>query len=101
MLKTKQCKHGKFTYYDNDRYIGRQLDVLGYYSENEVQTLLGFVTPDSVVIDVGANIGAITVPLAKKAKRTYAFEPQPIIYEFYVPILCANKLTNVWASKKR
>ncbi len=79
MLKTKQCKHGKFTFYDNDRYIGRQLDVLGYYSENEVQTLLGLVTSNSIVVDVGANIGAITVPLARKAAMVYAFEVQPEI----------------------
>lgn len=98
-LKTKQCKHGKFTYYDNDRYIGKQLDVLGYYSENEVQTLLGLVTPGSVVIDVGANIGAITVPLAKKAKKVYAYEPQPAIYDLLCANVMQNKLTNVDARK--
>jgi len=33
------------------------------------------VRKTDVVLDIGANIGAITIPLAKVAKRTYALEP--------------------------
>jgi FkbM family methyltransferase len=99
-LKTKQCKHGKFTYYDNDRYIGKQLDVLGYYSENEVQLLLKLGGVNfGVVIDVGANIGALTVPLAKVIDKVYAFEPQPAIYDLLCANIMQNNLTNVIAKK--
>ena len=34
----------------------------------------GVRSPD-VVVDVGANIGAVTIPLAKVAKKVYAVEP--------------------------
>lgn len=98
-LKTKQCKHGMFTYYDNDRYIGKQLDVLGYYSENEVQTLLSLAAGFGVAIDVGANIGALTVPLAKVIDKVYAFEPQPAIYDLLCANVMQNGLTNVIAKK--
>jgi len=33
------------------------------------------VRPTDVVVDIGANIGAITIPLASKARLTYAVEP--------------------------
>jgi len=33
------------------------------------------IRPDDVVLDIGANIGAITIPLAKEAKKVYAVEP--------------------------
>lgn len=33
------------------------------------------IRPDDVVLDIGANIGAIAIPLAKKAEHVYAVEP--------------------------
>jgi hypothetical protein len=33
------------------------------------------VRPTDTVVDIGANIGAITIPLARVAKQVYAFEP--------------------------
>jgi FkbM family methyltransferase len=42
--------------------------------------LLSLITPESVVIVVGANIGTIAVPLAREAEITYAFEPQKPIF---------------------
>src|SRR6516165_9597406 len=78
-LKTKHCKHGIFTFFDNDRFIGGALDHTGEYSEQEVQALLTIVPPDASVIEVGSNIGVITVPLAKRVAKVIAFEPQPVI----------------------
>ena len=47
---------------------------------------------DGVVLDVGANLGSFTVPLAKNNQRLtfHAFEPQRIIYYQ----LCANTFIN-------
>ena len=92
MLKTKQCKHGTFTYYTNDHWIGGALDAVGEYSEEEVQKLLSLLTSTSVVIEVGANIGTITVPLANKAKWTYAFEAQPKTLDLLFDNLVQNKV---------
>lgn len=36
-----------------------------------------FVEPDSIVWDIGANMGIFAVPAAHKAKFTLAFEPDP------------------------
>ena len=80
-LKTVPCKHGTLTVYDNDYWIGGSLVQTGAYSEPEVQKLLSLVGAESVVIEVGANIGAISVPLAKKVALLVCFEPQPKICE--------------------
>lgn len=77
--KTKECKHGTFTYYPTDHWIGGALDRFGEYSEGEVQKLVSLVGPDATVIEVGGNIGAITIPLGKHltSGKLYVFEPQP------------------------
>lgn len=92
MLKTKQCKHGTFTYYTNDFWIGGALDAVGEYSEEEVQKLLSLISSDSVVMEVGANIGTISVPVAKKAKWTYLFEAQPKTADILFDNLVQNEV---------
>ena len=90
-LKTVPCKHGTLTVYDNDYWIGGSLIKTGEYSEPEVQKLLSLVGAESVVIEVGANIGSISVPLAKKVALLVCFEPQPKICE----VLAKNLVRNV------
>jgi FkbM family methyltransferase len=92
MRKTKECKHGTFTYYTNDFWIGGALDVTGEYSEEEVQKLLSLIDKNSIVVEVGANIGSITVPMAKKAAQLYAFEPQPDTFKLLEGNIAQNTL---------
>lgn len=50
-----------------------------------------------VVIDIGANVGAISIYLAKKYPfiKVYSFEPIPRIYQNLVKNIEANNLTNI------
>lgn len=70
------ARHGRF-FVQDDRYIGRSLKLYGEYSEGEIDLFRHFVRPESMVLDVGANIGALTIPLARLANRVIAIEPQP------------------------
>jgi FkbM family methyltransferase len=93
MNKVKRCRHGDMVYQPNDLYIGRSLDLYGEFSEAEVALFERIVRPGQTVLDVGANIGAHTVPLARLAGaggRVLAFEPQRIPYY----CLCANVVLN-------
>jgi FkbM family methyltransferase len=85
-LKTKPCKHGTMTFLENDYWIGKALDQTGEYSGEEVQKLLSLIDSESIVVEVGANIGSISVPLASKAKALHAFEPQAELFD----VLCRN-----------
>ena len=74
------CRYGTFSYLPTDVYIGRSLSVYGEYSETEVAFLCGLLKPGDTVVEVGANIGAITVPIAKQigeSGKLHAVEPQP------------------------
>ena len=89
-IKMKRCKHGLFSFFDNDKWIGKALEQTGEYSEGEVEFLLSLITDESVVVEVGANIGAITVPLAKKAAKVFAFEPQRPVFDLLEQNLVQN-----------
>jgi FkbM family methyltransferase len=78
---------------DNDIYMGRMLAEFGEYSESEIDLLGQIVRPGDVVIDAGANIGCLTIPLAKKVGPSgtiLAFEPQRFLYY----MLCGNIAMN-------
>ena len=97
---TKDCRYGKLMYLLNDAYIGRSLDVYGEYSEGEIDLFRQLLRPGDVAIDVGANIGALTVPLARLVQpggAVVAFEPQRTIFEVLCNNLRLNGLANVTA----
>lgn len=49
-----------------------------------------YVKPDSICVDVGANLGYISIYLAKRCKHLYAVEPQPVVFLQ----LCCNLFLN-------
>ena len=89
----KQCRHGRMLYLPHDRFVGRSLDLYGEFSELEGAMFAQLVQPGQMVIEVGANIGAHTLHLARlvgPAGVVIAFEPQQVL--FY--LLCANLALN-------
>jgi FkbM family methyltransferase len=78
-LIKKPCRYGEMTFHRTDRWIGRSLDLYGEWSEGEAELFRQVVKPGDVVIEAGANIGGLTIPLAKivgDAGEVHAFEPQ-------------------------
>lgn len=68
-------------------HMQRRIFWMGYYNEEIANVLSQYLTLNMVVLDIGANIGEITLLAAKrvgKHGRVYAFEPMDNI---------ANKLT--------
>jgi FkbM family methyltransferase len=92
------CKHGIFLLNSYDNYISRHMQVYGEWSEVELQFFLQFINPGDVVVDVGANLGAFTVPLAKAVGplgHVHAFEPQRLINQRLNANIALNILDNV------
>src|SRR4051812_8962914 len=72
------CKYGTLSFYDDDKWIGRSLALYGEYSEYEVEVFKKCLRPGGVALELGANIGSLTVPMAKivgETGKVYAFEP--------------------------
>ena len=92
-LRLKHCRHGVMLFNSRDQYVGASLDRYGEFAELEAQLFSGLIKPGMLVAEVGANIGAHTVHLAKLVGENggvVAFEPQSLIYQ----MLCANLALN-------
>lgn len=84
-------RHGPMLANPLDKWIGEAIVNYSEYSEAEVEFLCQLIEPGDTVIEVGANIGVITVPLAIKlgeAGAIIAFEPQRLAYM----TMCANAI---------
>jgi FkbM family methyltransferase len=96
-----RSRHGLMLANGNDTYIGQALIQYGEYGEIEAQLLARLVDRAGVVVEVGANVGAHTVPLAQRAHAIGAemvvFEPQPFIFQNLCANLALNGITNVRA----
>lgn len=91
-------RHGVFVYNRHDVYIGRSLREYGEFSEQEEAFLRQLIRPGDVIVEVGANIGTHTVPLARQVGPTgivFAFEPQPVVYQTLCANVALNSLSNV------
>lgn len=102
-LVLQDWKYGRILRWTNDMYIGDSIGLYGEYSEVEVDVFRQLVKSGDVIIDVGANIGALTVPLAQFAGsngRVYAFEPQRITFQALCGNVVLNHLYNVWTYNK-
>jgi FkbM family methyltransferase len=88
-----QCRDGLMCYNKNDHYIGGALHFYGEFSYYERQLFERILDIGQVVVEVGANMGAHTLPLSRFVRDTgivVAFEPQRLLFQ----TLCANMAIN-------
>lgn len=90
--KTLQTRFGPMMALAGDQYITGSLEAYGEFSIGEWELFDQLVRPGMTVVEVGANIGAHSVPLARKCfpGPLYLFEPQQRVFQ----LLCANLALN-------
>ncbi len=96
--KLVQARHGHLLYNQHDQYIGRSVALYGEYSEAEVSLYRQICKPGDVIVEVGANIGIHTLPLARlvgERGHVYAFEPQRLVFQTLCANVAINSLSNV------
>ncbi len=96
----RMCSTGPMLYNKHDIYMGGSLQKYGEFSVGEQVIFSQVVSPGALVVEVGANIGAHTVELARLAGRdgeVHAFEPQRIVFQALCANLALNQCTNVFA----
>lgn len=84
-------RYGPMSWLRNDHYVGRSLDLYGEYSQSEADLLARILKPGDVVVEAGANVGGLTLPMAAaiapypcadgRNGKVLAFEPQPRYFE--------------------
>lgn len=93
-----ECRHGRMLCNRHDIYVGRSLLMYGEFSELESVVLRQLVRPGDFVVEVGANIGAHSVALARTvgpSGRLMALEPQRVVHQLLCANVALNDLTNV------
>jgi FkbM family methyltransferase len=90
----KQLFHGKHfdLIHDGRDYVVNELIKSPHHFFDDFMRLAydALIRPNDTVVEVGAHVGTHTVYLSRKAKRVYAFEPQPRLFLN----LCANLWLN-------
>ncbi len=97
-VATCRCRHGFFMYPAGDRYVGRSLRLYGEFSEDETTLFRRVLPVGGVAVEAGANIGALTVPIARavgEKGHVVAFEPQRALFNILCGNLALNGLLNV------
>ena len=84
----------KFWYRADDKYIGQRI-ALKKYERYETALINSQINPESICVDVGANIGYYTLLMASRAKKVYAIEPDKICFDILRKNVEKNNLKNV------
>ena len=91
-------KYGQMNYCHFDEYVGLSIREYGEFSEIELSIMNKFIKKGDVIFDVGANIGAFTIPFSNKVGQKgeiYCFEPQEFIFNLLQTNINHNNLKNV------
>lgn len=81
-----------------DMAVSSRARLFRTYDHGEVDVLLKLVAKGDVFIDVGANVGAVTLPLAAAVGEegtVFAFEPFRQVFQYLNANVAANGLSNV------
>lgn len=95
-----EYKYGKIIYNSNDYYMGTCISEYGEYCDSEVSIINQILNKGDVVLDIGANIGLMTIPFSKIVGpngKVISYEPQPEIYRILCGNIAINNLINVEA----
>ncbi len=78
---------------ERDEKMRASFEKDGHQNE-DINILLPYAR-DGIVVDVGAHIGTISIPLASVAKKVYAFEPVTESARYLRKNIMDNHLTNI------
>ena len=94
-------KYGKILYNTNDYYMGTCISEYGEYCDKEISLINTLIKKGDVILDIGSNIGLMTIPFSKMVGITgkvISYEPQPEIYRILCGNIAINNLNNVEAN---
>jgi FkbM family methyltransferase len=93
-LETIETMYGTFMTVPGDP-VSQRLHAYSAHQRNELAMLRAQLRPGDVVLDIGAHIGAVAIPLAlahDRSVRVFSFEPQPDIYALLERNVSANRM---------
>lgn len=79
----------KFGYLDNYIFYN------GIYERDIIDNIRNTLKKDSIILDIGSNIGQHSLLLSPYCKKIFAFEPIPQVYNEFKNSIKANKYKNI------
>jgi FkbM family methyltransferase len=104
-IEIVEAKSGMFALFKNSDFISNAIRRDGFWGELEksIAIIMAEDFPGSCVLDIGANLGAFSVPVAKhlasKQITVYSFEPQRIVFQQLCANIFLNRIDNCVASQ--
>ncbi len=95
--------HGDFLCFKTNDFISGHIRARGVWGETELNlaTLLSEGMANPLILDIGANLGAFSIPVAKRFNTAgaivHAFEAQRIVFQQLCANVILNRLQNVFA----
>ncbi len=91
-----KMRDGWMIYNKNDSYVGKSIKEYGEWSLGEIDLLKQILKPNDSIIEVGSNIGSLTLPLSRIVNQgmIYAFEPQNVVFQNLCANISINSITN-------
>jgi len=89
-----QTPQGLFAVDPQDFDVGRQLRHSGQWGQGELDLLTPYLSPEAEILVVGAHIGSLVVPLARRCQRLVAIEANPHSFELLSLNLRLNQILN-------
>merc|ERR1712125_138581 len=82
-----------------DMVVSNRLRLSGSYDAQELEILMQLAQSGDAFVDIGANVGAVAVPLAAHVGRegvVHAFEPFRQVFQYLNANVATNGLANVF-----
>jgi FkbM family methyltransferase len=95
-MSTEYVQHpvyGNVRILSGDKFSGRWVKQQRIWEQSLVSQFHKYVRPDSLVLDVGANIGLHSI-LFSKSCNVVSFEPQPVLFDILETNIRNNQLEN-------
>lgn len=89
--------NGLFAVDPEDYGIRRKLRTNAKYGLGEIEALKPHITSDSRVLNVGAHIGTLAIPISKLCKDVVAIEANPATYDLLMINIALNSAFNCQA----
>ncbi len=83
-----------------DAQIFKHMRPTEHHQMQAIRLLELLAGPSSTVIDVGAHIGTVSIPLSYKAKRVISFEPSQASFDLLRKNISLNGIQNIDARNK-
>ncbi|CAK6701835.1 FkbM family methyltransferase [Synechococcus sp. CCY9201] len=102
-FRISRTLHGLIAHHRSDSVIGRSVSLYGEWAAEELELLMRLARPGNNIIDVGANIGTHSIPLAKAigpSGSVFAFEAQRLTFQMLCANAQLNDITNLYAYHK-